>query len=63
MAFLMLFCYFVALILGFVGGANTITPSVRESTVKFCIEKLAECKKEFDFYQMRTEFNASKENK
>jgi len=43
-------------------GVSIIQPEVRESTVKFCIEKPAECKKEFDFYQMREEFNASKEN-
>ncbi len=47
--------------LGVVIGGSTIHPEARETTVKFCIEKPAECKKEYDFYQMRTEFNASKE--
>jgi hypothetical protein len=49
--------------IGAVIGVSIIQPEVRESTVKFCIEKPAECKKEYDFYQMRTEFEASKENK
>jgi len=48
--------------LGIVTGFSMIEPEVRETTVKFCIEKPVECKKEFDFYQMREEFNASKEN-
>jgi hypothetical protein len=43
-------------------GASIIQPIERETTVKFCIENPAECKKEFDFYQMREEFNASREN-
>ena len=47
---------------GAVIGASIIYPEVRESTVKFCIEKPAECKKEFDFYKAREEFNASREN-
>jgi hypothetical protein len=47
--------------IGAVIGVSIIQPEVRESTVKFCIEKPAECKKEFDFYQMREEFNASRE--
>jgi hypothetical protein len=42
---------------------SAVRPIERETTVKFCIEKPAECKKEYDFYQMRTEFEASKENK
>jgi hypothetical protein len=46
---------------GIVIGASITQPEARETTVKFCIEKPAECKKEYDFYQMRTEFNASKE--
>jgi hypothetical protein len=48
--------------IGAVVGVSTIQPEVRESTVKFCIEKPAECKKEFDFYQAREEFTASREN-
>jgi hypothetical protein len=63
MGFFLLFLYLLGLFLGFVAGDSTSRPIERESTVKFCIEKPAECKKEFDFYQMRTEFNASKENK
>jgi hypothetical protein len=47
---------------GIVTGVSIIRPIERETTVKFCIEKPAECKKEFDFYQARDEFNASREN-
>ncbi len=54
--------YFVTLLLGITGGASIVRPEVRETTVKFCIEKPAECKKEFDFYKAREEFNASREN-
>ena len=46
---------------GFSAGVSTQTPIARETTVKFCIEKPAECKKEFDFYKAREEFNASRE--
>jgi hypothetical protein len=65
MGFFLLFLYLLALFLGFVfvAGDSNSRPIKRESTVKFCIEKPVECKKEFDFYQMREEFNSSKENK
>ena len=61
MGFPLLFLYLAALFLGFVAGDSASRPIERESTVKFCIEKPAECKKEFDFYQAREEFNASRE--
>lgn len=62
MDFILAILFILNFVVGAVIGASIIQPEVRESTVKFCIEKPAECKKEFDFYQMREEFNSSKEN-
>jgi len=60
-SFFVLFLIFFTFCMGSIAGFSTARPQERETTVKFCIEKPAECKKEYDFYQMRTEFEASKE--
>lgn len=36
-------------------GKNITTPSVRESTIKYCIESPKDCKKEYDFNVTRLE--------
>jgi hypothetical protein len=51
----------IVFVLGAATGVSTASPGLRETTVKFCIEKPTECKKDYDFYQMREEFEASRE--
>ena len=50
----------IALVFTFIGGAavgaNTATTIVREKTIYRCVQKPQECKKEFEYYQLKKEF-------
>jgi hypothetical protein len=43
-------------------GVSNTTPVVREETVIFCNQKPQECKKEFEYYQLKKEVETMKEN-
>lgn len=47
---------------GIMVGTNTATTIVRQETIYRCIQKPKECKKEFDFYQLKKEVQAMREN-
>lgn len=46
----------------FIGGVIVGTNAVREEIIYRCVQKPAECKKEFDFYQLKKEVETMKEN-
>ena len=58
---------FLALVLILVGFASCVagidinSPIVREDTIKFCIEKPADCKKEYDFNKTKVEIEKLRE--
>ena len=56
---------FLAIGFTFIGGVmvgtNTATPIVRQETIYLCVQKPAECKKEFDYYQLKKEVETMKE--
>ena len=56
----------IAIAFTFIGGVmvgtNTATPNVRQETIYLCVQKPAECKKEYDFYQLKKEVESMKEN-
>lgn len=49
-------------VLGIGVGASNTTPEVREETVIFCNQKQQECKKEFEYYQLKKKVETMKEN-
>ena len=49
-------------VLGFIAGGDSRTPIVREEAIIFCNQKPQECKKEFEYYQLKKEVETMKEN-
>jgi len=62
MEFIVAFALVLSFFLGIGAGVNNTTPEVREETVIFCNQKPAECKKEFEYYQLKKEVETMKEN-
>jgi hypothetical protein len=47
---------------GVIVGTNTATTIVRQETIYRCVQKPQECKKEFEYYQLKKEVETMKEN-
>lgn len=47
---------------GVIVGTNTANTIVREETIYRCVQKPQECKKEFEYYQLKKEVETMKEN-
>ena len=63
MEFIVAFAIVLAtLVLGISVGVSNTTPVVREEVINFCNQKPAECKKEFEYYQLKKEVETMKEN-
>lgn len=48
--------------IGVIVGTNTANTIVREETIYRCVQKPQECKKEFEYYQLKKEVETMKEN-
>lgn len=61
MEFIVALALVATFVLGIGAGVNSTTPTVREETIIFCNQKPAECKKEFEYYQLKKEVETMKE--
>ena len=62
MGYLLFLAFCFTLMGGIMVGTNTTTSVVREKTIQWCVKKPQECKKEYDFYQLKKEVETMKEN-
>jgi len=62
MKFVISFLIFLLVVLsGFYAGADAAKDYIRENTINYCIEKPAECKKEYNFNKTKVEIQKLQE--